>query len=136
MALPSEQTGPAQAILSWEPERTGTYSVEVVAFNGSSASAPASILLEVSGSASSSGGAASGCTGRALVSQLNFRSGPGTTASRLGQFDVGESVTVVGRNAAGSWYKVQRANAQQVWVINNAQWFEVAGSCDNLPVME
>jgi len=29
---------------------------------------------------------------------------------------------------------VQRANAQQVWVVNNAQWLQVEGQCDAVPV--
>lgn len=134
-ALPPNQSGPAKAILSWTPEREGTFSVEVVAFRGNLASAPAALILEVAGvAAGPTTGSAAGCTGRVLVSQLNYRAGPGTGTSRLGQFEVGERVTVIGRNADTSWYQVQRANSQQVWVINNAQWLQVEGQCAALPV--
>lgn len=134
-AMPPGQSGAAQAILSWQPERLGSYSLEVIAFNGSRASAPAAILLDVSGVVSQpSDGGTGGCTGRVLVSELNFRSGAGTGASVLGKFDVGEPLTVVGRNADTSWYQVQRYNAQQVWVINNSQWLQVEGACASLPV--
>jgi hypothetical protein len=136
-AMPEDQTGPSQAILTWAPKRVGTYSLEVIAFNGAQASAPASILLEVSGTASSGpDGTASGCTGRVMVSELNFRSGPGTGAQKLGQFDVGETVTVIGRNADTSWLRVQRPNAQQVWVINNENWLLLEGECSSVPVTQ
>ncbi|MCZ7541621.1 MAG: hypothetical protein M5U29_17250 [Anaerolineae bacterium] len=51
-ALPTEQSGPTQAILTWTPDREGTYTVQVVAFNGPAASQPAALIVEVSGVAS------------------------------------------------------------------------------------
>jgi len=138
-ALPPGQSGPTTALLSWQPVREGLYSLEVVAFNGQNASAPAALTLEVTNAAAAAGaapGTGAGCTGTVMVSRLNFRAGPGTAAQQLGQFDAGETVTIVGRNADTSWYSVRRANAQQVWVINNPQWFQVAGSCEGVPVTE
>ncbi|RPI93231.1 MAG: SH3 domain-containing protein [Chloroflexi bacterium] len=134
-ALPPDQAGPSKAILSWTPTRQGTFTLEVIAFNGPTASVPASLIVTVSGTASgtSSGQVADGCTGRVLVSQLNYRGGPSTGSDKLGQFEVGETVTVIGRNANTSWYKVQRLNMQQVWTINNAQWIQVGGDCANVP---
>ena len=134
-ALPPGQSGPTKAILSWLPDRDGTYSLEVIAFNGSAASAPAAMILEVSGTASAaSPSGVAGCVGRVLVSQLNYRSAPSMDQTRLGQFDVGETVTVVGRSGDTGWYRVQRINAEQVWVINNAQWMQIEGQCETLPV--
>ncbi len=134
-ALPPGQSGPTQAILTWTPEREGTYTVEIIAFNGGSASQPAALIVEVTGAAGgTSPGAGAGCTGRVVVQSLNFRSAPGTQASRLGQFDLGETVTVTGRNADASWWQVRRINGQHVWVINNAQWLQVEGQCANLPI--
>jgi hypothetical protein len=135
-AMPSGQSGPTKAILSWTPDHQGTFSLEVIAFNGAAASTPASLIVQVSGTASATSPGQSGtCTGRALVSQLNFRDGPGTGYTQLGRFDVGETVMVIGRNADTSWYKVQRMNQQQVWVINNAQWMQVEGDCTGVPVV-
>jgi hypothetical protein len=136
IAMPPDQSGPTSAILSWQPPRAGSYRLEVVAFNGNLPSAPAAIQIEASGLVSAPTGGQGTCTGRVLVSQLNYRSGPTTSATRLGKFDVGETVTVIGRNEPSTWYHVQRANAQQVWVIDNRQWFEVEGACDTLPVAE
>ncbi|MBN1201716.1 MAG: SH3 domain-containing protein [Anaerolineae bacterium] len=136
-AMPPGQSGPTQAILSWQPDREGTFSLEVVGFNGASAGLPAALLLEVSGTASGSPDGDTGvCSGRVLVSQLNYRAGPGTGATKLGQFDVGETVTVIGRNGDTSWYKVQRTNAQQVWAVNNTQWLQVEGACSSLPLAD
>ena len=134
-ALPPGQSGPTQAILTWTPNREGTYTIEIVAFNGSAASLPAALIVEVTAAAGGSGsGSGAGCTGRVTVQSLNFRSAAGTQASRLGQFELGETVTVIGRNADTSWWQVQRASGQQVWVINNAQWLQVTGTCDAIPV--
>jgi len=136
-ALPPGQSGPTQAILTWLPTRQGTFNVEVIAYNGGAASAPALLTLQVSGTGTgiTPGQTAGGCTGRVLVSQLNFRSGPSTSSGKLGQFDVGETVTVIGRNADTSWYQVERVNRQQVWTINNAQWIQVSGGCANVAVV-
>ncbi len=133
-AMPPGQSGPTQAILSWTPDRDGAYTLQVIAYNGTSASAPAEVALQVSGTASTTAPGTTGCTGRVLVAQLNFRDGPGTSAARLGQFDVGETVTVIGRNADSTWYQVQRYNAQQAWTINNNDWLRVEGDCAALPV--
>lgn len=134
ISMPEGQTGPTKAILSWTPARAGSYYLEVIATNRSSTSAPAALSLQASGTASAPG--VSACTGRVMVTELNYRDGPSTGAAKLGQFEVGETVTVIGRNAAGSWYRVQRANSQQVWVISNAQWLKVEGPCSDLPVAE
>jgi len=134
-ALPAEQSGPTQAILTWTPDREGTYTVQVIAFNGPAASQPAALIVEVSGVASGPvPGGVAGCVGRVVVDSLNYREGPGTGATRLGQFALGETVTVIGRNADSGWWKVQRANAQQAWAVNNAQWLQVEGQCDAVPV--
>jgi hypothetical protein len=134
-ALPPDQSGPTQAILTWTPDREGTYTVQVVAFNGPAASQPAALIVEVSGVASGPApGGVAGCVGRVVVQSLNFREGPGRGTARLGQFALGETVTIIGRSADFGWWKVQRANAQQAWVVNNAQWLQVEGQCDAVPV--
>ncbi len=134
MALPPGQSGPTKAILSWTPDHDGSFTLQVMAFNGSAASTPVELTLQVSGTGGTTSGGTSACTGRVLVSQLNYRDGPGTAANLLGHFDVGETVTIIGRNNDTSWYKVQRFNAQQAWTINNTQWFQVEGTCDAVPV--
>jgi hypothetical protein len=134
-ALPPDQSGPTSAILSWTPDRDGSYTLEVIAFNGAASSIPAILVLEVSGTAAGTTGGVAGCTGKVMVSQLNYRDGAGTAAQQLGQFDVGEVVTIVGRNGDTSWYRVQRANTLQVWVINNTQWLQIEGQCGDLPVV-
>lgn len=134
-AMPDGQSGPTTAILTWEPDREGDYQIEVVAFNGTSASPPALLTVQVTRAAASAvTSGTAGCTGRVLVSGLNFRDGPSTGATRLGQFTTGETVTVVGRNADTSWYKIQRLDGQQSWVINNVQWILIEGQCAAIPV--
>lgn len=134
ISMPEGQSGPTKAILSWTPAREGRYQLEVFATNRNSTSAPAAIAVQASGTGEATG--TSTCTGRVMVTELNFRDGPGTRSAKLGQFEVGETVTGIGRNADSSWYRVQRANSQQVWVINNAQWLRMEGPCGELPVVE
>jgi hypothetical protein len=135
-ALPPGQSGPTTAILTWMPERDGSFSLEVIAFNGTNASTPATISVVVSGTAASPSAVGGLCTARVLVTELNFREGAGTSSRKLGQFEVGETVTVIGRNGDSSWYRVERANAQQVWVIRNNDWLRLEGDCDGVPVAE
>lgn len=130
VALPPGQSGPTEAILAWQPDHEGTFTLEVFALNGDRVSDPAALTLLVSGTATSSADSSGECTARVMVAQLNFRSGPGTGTSRLGQFNTGETVRVIGRNADTTWYKVERAaNDQQVWTINNSQWLQPEGRC-------
>lgn len=136
-ALPPGQAGPTEAILGWTPSRSGDYTLELIAFNGAQASLPVALVLEVTTAAASAqpGSGSASCTARIVVTQLNFRDGPGVSATRLGQFDVGETVAVIGRNADTSWYRVQRSNGQQAWTSNNPQWLQLSGNCANLPVV-
>jgi hypothetical protein len=135
ISMPPEQRGPATAILTWTPDRLATYAVEVYALNGRAVSQPAQITLQgVNGPAVSSGDTATTCTARIMVSELNFRDGPSTTSGRLGQFDTGETVQVIGQNTGGTWYQVQRFNNEQGWVINNSQWLATEGQCGALSV--
>ncbi|HMM29016.1 MAG TPA: SH3 domain-containing protein [Aggregatilineaceae bacterium] len=129
--MPEGQTGPTKAILSWTPGRAGNYSLEVIATNRSSTSAPAALSLVAAGTVSAPG--ATACAGRVMVTELNYRDGPSTGAKKLGQFEVGETVMVIGRNSENTWYRVQRTNSEQVWVINNAQWLKLEGPCGDLP---
>ncbi|MBN1566166.1 MAG: SH3 domain-containing protein [Anaerolineae bacterium] len=139
-AMPPDQSGPTSAILTFTPDRAGPYTLDVRAYNGSRVSAPALITVEasasaVSGSNSGSSGSGAGCTARILVTKLNFRDAPNTDAIRLGQFEVGETVTVVGRNADTSWWQVRRATDDRlVWVINRSAWIQTEGDCSNVPV--
>jgi hypothetical protein len=137
-ALP-DQSGPTSAILTWTPTSAGSYTLEVRAQNGTQTSIPVAVTVQASGTASSgdsgSGSNTGACTGRVLVTKLNFRNAPNTDAVRLGQFQVGETVTVVGRNAAANWWQVQRTGEdRQVWVFNNQDWMRVEGGCGDLPV--
>ncbi len=135
-ALPPDQSGATAAILSWTPQYEGAYTLEVVAYHGVVAGPSATLQLQVAGTSGSTGNVNSACVGRVLVSQLNYRDGPGTNYTRLGQFQVGETVSVLGTDAARTWLKVQRVlNGQQVWVINKSQWLQLEGPCINLPVL-
>ena len=136
-----------EVLLSWTPDQRGSYTLEVQAFHGATGSDAITVTLQVfpegsilanpaSGQPETVSDTASTCSGRVLISNLNSRSGPATTFSKMGTFSVGETVTVIGRNNASEWYKVRRENSNEVWVNNNDDWLETQGNCSNLPVAE
>lgn len=137
-------------LLVWKPEREGSFTLEIQAFRGGAASDVKTVTLQVFPEGSILSNPASGqqtavplaggtnCTARIVIGDLNIRSGPGTGNSSQGKFDLGETVSVLGRNtdSGGSeWYKVRRESGTQGWVINNSEWLETQGSCTNLPTV-
>lgn len=133
-----------EVLLAWTPDRRGSFTLEVQAFHGSTGSQPAQIVLQVfpegsilsnpiGGQAPTAQSASGTCNGRILISNLNSRSGAGTNFTKLGKFDVGETVLIIGRDAAREWYEIRRDDGQEVWVINNSDWLETSGDCSNVP---
>ncbi|MCI0710056.1 MAG: Ig-like domain-containing protein [Chloroflexi bacterium] len=133
-----------EVLLSWTPDQRGSFTLEVQAFHGSTGSQPAQIVLQVfpegsilsnpiGGQAPTAASASGTCTGRILISNLNSRSGAGTNFTKLGKFDVGENVLIIGRDAATEWYEIRRDNGEEVWVINNSDWLETSGDCASVP---
>ena len=131
-------------LLSWTPDRRGSFTLEVQAFHGSTGSETAQIILQVfpegsilsnpiGGQAPTAQSASGTCTGRIMISNLNSRSGAGTNFTKLGKFDVGETVLIIGRDAAREWYEIRRDDGDEVWVINNNDWLETSGDCSNIP---
>lgn len=50
------------------------------------------------------------------ASNVNLRSGPGTAYYILGTVKPGDTLAVLGRNAAASWFKVRTAEELEAWV--------------------
>lgn len=50
------------------------------------------------------------------VDQANVRQGPGLSYPVITQLDQGTQITVIGRNAAGDWWKVCCVNGADVWI--------------------
>jgi hypothetical protein len=53
------------------------------------------------------------------VDQANVRQGPGTTYPIVTRLDAGTTVTVVGRNRAGDWWKICCVNGSDVWIADS-----------------
>jgi uncharacterized protein YgiM (DUF1202 family) len=51
--------------------------------------------------------------------QANVRQGPGVNYPAVTQLDAGTRVTVVGRNAAGDWWKICCVNGADVWIADS-----------------
>lgn len=67
-------------------------------------------------------------SGVVTANRLNLRSGPGPEYSDLGTLNRGASVTLVGRNADGTWGQLNSSE----WV--NLQFVSLNGNIDRLPV--
>jgi hypothetical protein len=50
------------------------------------------------------------------VDQANVRQGPGVNYPVVTQLEIGTRITVVGRNAAGDWWRVCCVNGADVWI--------------------
>jgi uncharacterized protein YraI len=74
-------------------------------------------------------GAVSGTT----RSNVNFRSGPGTNFSIIRRLARGTIVVITGRNAAGTWLRVQ-VDGQQGWL--SSAYVTANGSLDGLPISD
>ena len=63
---------------------------------------------------------------------LNVRSGPGTTFSVLGRMSQDETAEVTGRNAAGTWWRINFGTAQG-WASSS---YVFASCAENVPIVE
>ncbi len=76
-----------------------------------------------------------GETARVLPSQLSVRKGPGTSNLRIGHLAMGTVVTVLGRNTAGTWLKVQTDQDLVGWV--SVHWVILSqANLMSLPVVD
>ncbi len=75
-----------------------------------------------------------GVAGIVIALRLNVRSGPESSASKVGMLRVGDVVTPLARNSAGTWLKVQTSEGLVGWVL--ARWVILdATMLMHLPVM-
>lgn len=140
-----ESATTAEALLRWRPDREGTFELSVVAYQGSTASAPATLNLQVVGRADPVSNPVSNqpnvsapageCVARVLIGNLRRRTGPGTNFDHQGNFDLNEQLAVVGQNGNGEWVRVRRGSGIENWASNNRDWIELVGACTGLPVL-
>ncbi len=79
--------------------------------------------------------APTGDTARVLPSQLSIRKGPGIINLRIGHLSMGTVVTVLGRNSAGTWLKVQTDQDLVGWV--SVHWVILSqANLMSLPIVE
>jgi uncharacterized protein YraI len=66
---------------------------------------------------------------------VRVRSGPGTDYSRVGQLWPGETASVIGQNADGSWWQIEfpEADGGLGWVID--QFVTFVGDADSVPIV-
>lgn len=98
-------------------------SLPVVSYTGSVPSAPPSTVPGGQPPPSVQPGLAAG-TARIMTGALNVRSGPGLHYEPITTVQMGELVTVLGRNSSGAWYKVQLGNGLVGWVSSGSDYIE------------
>jgi uncharacterized protein YgiM (DUF1202 family) len=64
----------------------------------------------------------------------NVRSGPGTTYTVLTTVERGQEYDIIGKNAAGDWWRFCCINGQPAWIIN--ELVDVEGAVELAPVSE
>ncbi len=81
--------------------------------------------------------ALNGCRCTAAASgNANLRGGPGTTFELVGSVTGGQTLAVIGQNAAGDWFKLQVEGIDTAWI---AAFLVSAPACPagvTLPVAE
>ncbi len=85
------------------------------------------IALQLPATAKAQGSA----TGKVTAFRLNFRSGPAVKASRLELLKRGAEVIVLGKNAKGTWLKIQVDNLTG-WV--SSRFIKLSVAIKMLPV--
>ena len=78
--------------------------------------------------------AADGPTVTVAVDALNLRQGPGTGYTIVDVLRSGDSATVTGRDAAGTWYQVKLADGRTGWV--NGSFVQLSGDATGVPVVQ
>lgn len=123
-----------QALLPYVPRQSGALTLSVVAYRRGVASAPAMLNLQVVTQAGATQRAAQVCTAQVNVNNLNLRRGDSTATEIITKLALGERLSVLGRNANGTWYRVQRADGLVGWV--SAQYIIPDGDCANAPIVQ
>jgi len=131
-------------IQSWIPSEAGVANLEVIAYRGLIASAPARVTVLVRQSASqvtATLAPPSGvtqappqdltCRARVEVSGLNFRTGPDTNYPILRVLEAGTLVDIIGRLGDNSWWQV-RSGLDIGWL--SATYTSESGDCSLIPV--
>jgi len=123
-----------QALLPYTPRQTGALALSVIVYRRAVASEPALLTLQVVTQAGATQRAAQVCTALVNVNTLNLRRGDSTNTEIVAKLALGERLSVLGRNASATWYRVQRADGQIGWV--SAQYIIPDGDCANAPIVQ
>jgi serine protease Do len=75
-------------------------------------------------------------TARILATSLNLRTGPGTEYGQVGALPQGSQVTIVGRNMACTWLRVQTPTGGEAWISANPAYVAFSPPCVQFPVRE
>jgi uncharacterized protein YraI len=69
-----------------------------------------------------------------VTGNLNIRTGPGAGYSAITSVPYGTTLTLVGRNADGTWVKVRMSNGTEGWV--NASYLTTSVPVSSLPIVD
>jgi hypothetical protein len=69
-------------------------------------------------------------------SSANLRASPSTNGALAGTVNSGDTLELVGKNAAGDWYQVLRPSQERVWIFSNLVMVTDTAALANLPVSD
>jgi hypothetical protein len=135
----ADSTTAYTALQPWRPDRKGIYLLKIRAFDQAdvvSDPAAVSVVVLPSTSAESPTTSPSAAT-LTTKTDLNVRAGPSTDFAVLTVLRAGETVTIIGRNAAGTWWLIAQADTPEGvgWASAQPQ-YGTAVNTAGLPVIE
>ena len=93
-------------------------------------------LLSVSETDSDAANSADPPEAEVIVVALNVRSGPGLAYPPIAALKAGDRVTVLGRNEASGWLRVNLSKQDSGWISESQKYVRMVGSTDDLPLVE
>ena len=69
-----------------------------------------------------------------VSTRVNLRAGPGTNFAVIGGASQDEQFAVIGRNAQGTWYKINLSGGKTAWV--NGGLVTIPGDASQIPVVK
>ncbi len=121
----------------WIPNATGSYSIQVVAYDEEdNASDPALITVNVAEATEDEAEAEEAvepCTARSNT-DLNVRTGPGTNFAIAGILQLGQTAPITGRDAGSTWWQIEFSSAPGSVGWISVPYVSTTGDCSNVPV--
>ncbi|MCZ7546419.1 MAG: Ig-like domain-containing protein [Anaerolineae bacterium] len=119
---------------TWTPATAGAHTIEVIAYRGTVASIPATLVLTAAGTVTVTPPPPSASCIATTNTNLNFRDGPGTNYPSKSVLAPNTALAIVGRLGDNSWWQVRTTGGEIGWVA--ADYTDESGNCVGVPVVQ